>query len=120
MTNIAYLTGNLLYTCFSINQEVFTTSKNLQWTETYGLTPDPVNASIWVPLESFYEFWLNANFSNQGGYLLEATEATENFLLQYSAMISYLAVNDTRNTIFSISDMCVFLYNMTEGWTNTY
>jgi len=119
MTKIFGLAGKLAYAVFSMNQTILNSQEKLGWTETDPLLADPLPSTTWVPVQSFYEFLDNSKFATSKS-LDQAFASTENFLINYSQLSAYLAVNDTRNAIFSFCDMLLFTYNMTEGFHDSY
>ena len=120
MTKIFGLIGQLTYTALSINSElVLEKSAQLSWIETNPLEADPMNATYWITVESIYELLQASKFVSEPT-LDYGFEATENFLLEFSSLISYLKVNDTRNAIFAFSDMLFYSHNMTVGLHDSF
>ena len=120
MTKIFGLIGQLTYTALSINSELMLEkSGQLSWIETNPLEADPMNATYWITVESIYELLQASKFVSEPT-LDYGFEATENFLLEFSSLISYLKVNDTRNVIFAFSDMLFYTHNMTVGLHDSF
>lgn len=120
MTKIFGLIGQLTYTALSINSELMLEkSGQLSWIETNPLEADPMNATYWITVESIYELLQASKFVSEPT-LDYGFEATENFLLEFSSLISYLKVNDTRNAIFAFSDMLFYSHNMTVGLHDSF
>lgn len=120
MTKIFGLIGQVTYTALSINNELMLEkSGQLSWIETNPLEADPMNATYWITVESIYELLQASKFVSEPT-LDYGFEATENFLLEFSSLISYLKVNDTRNVIFAFSDMLFYTHNMTVGLHDSF
>ena len=120
MTKIFGLIGQLTYTALSINSELMLEkSGQLSWIETNPLEADPMNATYWITVETIYELLQASKFVSEPT-LDYGFEATENFLLEFSSLISYLKVTDTRHAIFAFSDMLFYSHNMTVGLHDSF
>lgn len=86
MTKIFGMIGQFTYTVFSINSEL---NSQLTWTETNPLSISPMNSTYWIPIETAYELVYASKFAVNTSVDM-AFEATENFFIEFSHMMSYL------------------------------